>query len=309
MGLVTTKDILNKALKGGYAVGGFNVNNMESIQSIIEAAKQEKSPVILQVSAGARKYANQVYLRKLVEAAIEESGLDLSLHLDHGDTFELCKSCIDNGFTSVMIDGSHLPYEENIKLTKQVVEYAHSKNVVVEAELGRIAGVEDDINVDAKDSSYTDPEQAVDFINRTGADSLAIAVGTSHGAFKFKGEPTLDYDRIKKISDLLPNTPLVLHGASSIPQEWVKICNEYGGNIPGAKGVPEHMIKEATKYNICKVNIDSDLRIVTTATIRKLMKEKPDVFDPRAYLGAAREEVTKMIANKMKNALGSNNKI
>ncbi|MBR4019981.1 MAG: class II fructose-bisphosphate aldolase, partial [Firmicutes bacterium] len=261
MALVTTKEMFAKALKSDYAIGAFNVNNMEIIQGIVEAAKIEQSPLILQVSAGARKYAKPAYLTKLVEAAIIDTGLDIALHLDHGEDFEICKKCVDDGFTSVMIDGSKHPFEENIRITKEVVEYAHAHGAVVEAELGKLAGVEDDVKVDARSATFTDPDEAAEFVERTGVDSLAIAIGTSHGAYKFKGEPYLDYERLQKIHKLIPDTPLVLHGASTVLREFVDKCNQYGGNIPGAQGVPEDMIREACKYGICKVNIDTDLRL------------------------------------------------
>lgn len=314
MGLVTTKEMFKKAYDGGYAVGAFNVNNMEIIQGIIDAAIKTNSPVILQVSAGARKYANPIYLKKLVEAAVEYTksmGKDIPivLHLDHGDSFEICKDCIDGGFTSVMFDGSKLDFEENIRVTKQVVDYAHPRGVVVEAELGKLAGIEDDVNVNAEDAMFTDPMQAKEFVERTGCDSLAIAIGTSHGAFKFKGEPKLRFDILEKITNLLPGFPLVLHGASSVPQEFVEMCNEYGGNIPGAKGVPEEMLREAAKYGVCKINIDSDIRLAMTANIRKCFIEKPEVFDPRTYLGDARTAVKDMVERKIVNALGCNDKI
>lgn len=300
--------MFKKAYAGGYAVGAFNVNNMEIIQGIVEAAQEVKSPLILQVSSGARKYANSVYLRKLVEAAVETSGLDIVLHLDHGDDFEICKQCVDDGFTSVMIDGSAHSYEDNIALTKRVVEYAHAKGVVVEAELGKLAGVEDSVKVDAKDATYTDPDQAVDFVHRTGVDSLAIAIGTSHGAYKFKGEPMLDFERLKKITELLPNYPLVLHGASTVLPEFVARCNQYGGNIPGAQGVPEHMLREAAKYGVCKINIDTDLRLAMTAEIRRIFVENPGEFDPRKYLGPARSAIKEMVKHKIVNVLGCNQK-
>ncbi|MGL5440771.1 MAG: class II fructose-bisphosphate aldolase, partial [Filifactoraceae bacterium] len=261
MPLVNSRDIMKKAYEGGYAIGAFNVNNMEIIQGIVAAAKSENSALILQVSAGARKYANPVYLRKLVEAAVEETDLPIVLHLDHGDSFELCKQCIDDGFTSVMIDGSALPFEENIELAKKVVEYAHPRNVTVEAELGKLAGVEDDVNVSAEDATYTNPEQAVEFVQRTGVDSLAIAIGTSHGAYKFTGEPKLDFARLEKITKLLPDFPLVLHGASSVIPKYLEMCNSYGGAIPGAKGVPEEMLSQAAKFGVCKINVDTDLRM------------------------------------------------
>ena len=303
MALVTTKEMFAKALKSDYAVGAFNVNNMEIIQGIVDAAKIEEAPLILQVSAGARKYAKPAYLLKLVEAAIEDTGLDIALHLDHGEDFAICKSCVDGGFTSVMIDGSKHPYEENIALTKEVVDYAHDHGVVVEAELGKLAGVEDNIKVDARSATFTDPDEAAEFVARTGVDSLAIAIGTSHGAYKFKGEPYLDFERLKVIHSLIPDTPLVLHGASSVLKEFVDRCNEFGGNIPGAQGVPEDMIRESTKYGICKVNIDTDLRLAMTAEIRRVLIEKPAEFDPRKYLGPGRDAITRMVQHKMHNVL------
>ena len=307
MALVTTKDMFAKALKNDYAIGAFNVNNMEIIQGIVAGAKAENTNLILQVSAGARKYANPTYLLKLVEAAIIDTGLDIALHLDHGEDFEICKQCVDGGFTSVMIDGSKYDFEENVRLTKQVVDYAHSKGVVVEGELGKLAGVEDDIKVDARNATFTDPEEAAEFVARTGVDSLAIAIGTSHGAYKFKGDPYLDFERLKKIHELIPDTPLVLHGASTVLPEFVKACNEYGGEIPGAQGVPEDMIKEATKYGICKVNIDTDLRLAMTASIRKYLAENPADFDPRKYLGPARQAIQDMVQHKVKNVLNASN--
>jgi len=308
MALVTSKEMFRKAYEGNYAVGAFNVNNMEIIQGIVDAAKQENAPLILQVSAGARKYANPIYLRKLVEAAIEDTGLDIVLHLDHGDDFEICKSCIDGGFSSVMIDGSKLPFEENIALTKRVVEYAHDKGVVVEAELGKLAGVEDAVKVNTKDATYTDPEEAAEFVHRTGVDSLAIAIGTSHGAYKFKGDPSLDFARLETIGNLLPNFPLVLHGSSSVPKEFVDLCNKYGGKIPGAAGVPEEMLLKASKMAVCKINIDTDLRLAMTACIRQLLVENPSEFDPRKYLGPGRDAIKNMVAHKMKDVLGCSNK-
>lgn len=309
MALITTKEMFKKALVNDYAVGAFNVNNMEIIQGIVDAASIENAPLILQVSAGARKYAKPAYLLKLVEAAIEDTGLDIALHLDHGEDFDICKKCIDDGFTSVMIDGSKHPFEENIALTKQVVEYAHAHGVVVEAELGKLAGVEDNIKVDARSATFTDPDEAVEFVERTGVDSLAIAIGTSHGAYKFTGEPYLDYERLKKIHSLLPDTPLVLHGASSVLKEFVDRCNEFGGQIPGAQGVPEEMIRESTKYGICKVNIDTDLRLAMTAEIRRVLIENPAEFDPRKYLGPGRDAITKMVQHKIKNVLNASNQI
>lgn len=303
MALITTKEMFAKALTNDYAIGAFNVNNMEIIQGIVDAAEIEKAPLILQVSAGARKYAKPAYLVKLVEAAIMDTGVDVALHLDHGEDFDICKKCIDDGFTSVMIDGSKHPFEENIALTKQVVEYAHAHGVVVEAELGKLAGVEDNIKVDARSATFTDPDEAAEFVQRTGVDSLAIAIGTSHGAYKFKGEPYLDYERLQKIHQLIPDTPLVLHGASSVLKEFVDRCNQYGGDIPGAQGVPEEMIREAVKYGVCKVNIDTDLRLAMTAEIRKVLIEQPAEFDPRKYLGPGRDAITRMVQHKIKDVL------
>ncbi|MEE1038588.1 MAG: class II fructose-1,6-bisphosphate aldolase [Eubacterium sp.] len=303
MAFITSKEMFEKALKSDHAVGAFNVNNMEIIQGIVEAAKVEGAPLILQVSAGARKYAKPAYLKKLVEAAMIDSDLDICLHLDHGEDFEICKQCIDDGFTSVMIDGSKYDFEENIRITKEVVDYAHARGVVVEAELGKLAGVEDDVKVDAKSATYTDPEEAAEFVRRTGVDSLAIAIGTSHGAYKFSGEPSLDFERLQKIHELIPDTPLVLHGASTVLPEFVDKCNQYGGEIPGAKGVPEEMITEAAKYGICKVNIDTDLRLAMTAEVRKYLQENPKEFDPRKYLGPARDAIQSMVQHKIKNVL------
>lgn len=308
MALVTTKSMFEKALKSDYAVGAFNVNNMEIIQGIVEAAQEENAPLILQVSAGARKYAKPAYLLKLVEAAIIDTGLDIALHLDHGEDFEICKKCVDDGFTSVMIDGSKHPFEENIEVTKKVVEYAHSKGVSVEAELGKLAGIEDNVNVDAKNATFTVPEEAAEFVEKTGVDSLAIAIGTSHGAYKFKGTPYLDFERLQEIHKLIPDTPLVLHGASTVLPEFVAKCNEYGGDIPGAQGVPEEMIKTATQYGICKVNIDTDLRLAMTAEIRKHFIEHPSDFDPRKYLGPARDAIKRMVQHKIKNVLNASDK-
>jgi len=305
MALVTSTEMFRKAQAGGYAIGAFNVNNMEIIQGIIEAAKEENSALILQVSAGARKYANSVYLKKLVEAAVEDSGLDIVLHLDHGEDFDIVKKCIDDGFTSVMIDASHHPFEENVRLTREVVEYAHARGVVVEAELGRLAGVEDAISVSKEDATYTDPDQAVEFVERTGIDSLAIAIGTSHGAYKFKGEPKLDFERLEIIGNKLPNTPLVLHGASTVLPEFVALCNKYGGNIPGAQGVPEDMLRKAASMRVAKINIDTDLRLAMTAAIRQFLAENPSEFDPRKYLGPARTAIKGMVKHKIKNVLGS----
>ena len=313
MGLTTTTEMFKKAYEGGYAIGAFNVNNMEIIQGIMEAANEQNAPVILQVSAGARKYANPIYLKKLVEAAIEcnkQAGRDIPvvLHLDHGPDFETCKACIDSGFTSVMIDGSKYSFEENVALTKKVVEYAHPRGVVVEAELGKLAGIEDDVNVDAKDAMYTDPDEAYRFVKETGCDSLAIAIGTSHGAYKFKGEAKLRFDILEEVSKRLPGFPIVLHGASSVPQEFVKMCNEYGGNIPGAKGVPEEMLRKAATMAVCKINIDSDIRLAMTAHVRECFTKSPEVFDPRVYLGQARTAVKNMVAHKIVDVLGCNDK-
>lgn len=308
MALVTTKNMFEKALKDDYAVGAFNVNNMEIIQGIVDAAKEENAPLILQVSAGARKYAKPAYLLKLVEAAVIDTGLDIALHLDHGEDFDICKKCVDDGFTSVMIDGSKHPFQENIKITKEVVEYAHAHGVSVEAELGKLAGIEDNVKVDAKNATFTVPEEAAEFVQKTGVDSLAIAIGTSHGAYKFKGDPYLDFERLQEIHKLIPDTPLVLHGASTVLPEFVAKCNEYGGDIPGAQGVPEDMIRTATKYGICKVNIDTDLRLAMTAEIRKYMVEHPADFDPRKYLGPARDAIKGMVQHKLKNVLNASNK-
>ena len=309
MPLVTSKEMFEKAYKEKYAIGAFNVNNMEIIQGIIEAAKIEQSPLILQVSAGARKYASHIYLMKLVEAALEDSGLPICLHLDHGEDFEICKACVDGGFSSVMVDGSRLPFEENIALTKKVVEYAHARGVVVEGELGRLAGVEDAVKVNTKDATYTDPDQAVEFVERTGVDSLAIAIWTIHGAYKFKGDPELDFARLEKISNMLPDFPLVLHGASTVLPEFVSKCNEFGGEIMGAKGVPEEMLLQAGKLGVCKINIDTDLRLAMTASIREHLVNNPGDFDPRQYLKPARNAIQNMVQHKIKNVLNSSNKL
>ena len=306
MALVNTKEMFKKAYEGGYAIGAFNVNNMEIVQGITEACKELNAPVVLQVSAGARKYANHTYLVKLVEAAVAESGVDIALHLDHGDSFELCKSCIDGGFTSVMIDGSHLPYEENVALTKKVVDYAHQFGVTVEGELGQLAGVEDDVNVSAEDASYTDPDQVQDFVTRTGVDSLAIAIGTSHGAFKFKPgqKPQLRFDILEEVSKRLPGFPIVLHGASSVVPEFVKMINENGGQMDDAIGIPEEMLRQAATMAVCKINVDSDLRLAMTASIRKHMNENPSHFDPRQYLAPGREAIKNMVKHKIQYVLG-----
>ena len=316
MPMVNSKEMFKKAYEGGYAIGAFNVNNMEIIQGITEGAKMENAPLILQVSAGARKYAKHVYLMKMIEAAIADTDLPIVVHLDHGPDFETCKSCIDGGFTSVMIDGSHLPFEENIALTRKVVEYAHDRNVTVEAELGRLAGVEDDVKVSAEDSSYTRPEEVEEFATRTGCDSLAIAIGTSHGAYKFKPEqctrnadgilvpPPLRFDILEEVSRRLPGFPIVLHGSSSVPQEYVKMINENGGNMPNAIGVPEEELRHAAQLSVCKINIDSDLRLAMTGTIRAYFNEHPDHFDPRQYLKPARANIKALVEHKLKDVLG-----
>ena len=319
MALVTTKEMFKKAYEGGYAIGAFNINNMEIVQAITEAAGEARSPVILQVSAGARKYAKQEYLMALAQAAIKDANIDLALHLDHGADFEICKACIDGGFTSVMIDGSHHTFEDNIALTKKVVEYAHAHGVVVEGELGRLAGVEDDVKVSAADSSYTRPEEVEEFVTKTGVDSLAIAIGTSHGAYKFKPEqctrnadgvlvpPPLRFDILEEVGKRLPGFPIVLHGASSVPQEYVKEINALGGKLPDAIGIPEEELRQAAKMAVCKINIDSDIRLAMTAGIRRVMFNQPDVFDPRTYLSVARDEVRKMVTHKITTVLGSQN--
>ena len=320
MSIVTSQEMFAKAYAGGYAIGAFNVNNMEIIQGITEAAKECNAPVILQVSSGARKYANRTYLVKLVEAAVIETGLPICLHLDHGDSFELCKSCVDGGFTSVMIDASSKPFEENIEITKKVVEYAHDHGVVVEAELGALAGVEDEVNVSAEDSHYTRPEEVEEFVSRTGCDSLAIAIGTSHGAYKFtaaqctrneKGElvpPPLRFDILDEIVRRLPGFPIVLHGSSSVPQEFVKMINENGGKMPDAVGIPEDQLRQAARGAVCKINIDSDLRLAMTGTIRKYFAEHPADFDPRQYLKPARENIKQLVKHKLINVLGCDGK-
>ena len=319
MALVTTKDMFRKAYEGGYAIGAFNINNMEIIQAITEAAAEVKSPVILQVSAGARKYAKHAYLMALAQAAVADSGIDLALHLDHGADFDICKSCIDGGFSSVMIDGSKHSFEDNIALTKKVVEYAHAHGVVVEGELGKLAGIEDDVHVSAEDSSYTRPEEVEEFVTRTGVDSLAIAIGTSHGAYKFTPEqctrnadgvlvpPPLRFDILEETSRRLPGFPIVLHGASSVPQEFVKEINSLGGKMPDAIGIPEEQLRRAASMAVCKINIDSDIRLAMTAAIRRTFAEKPSAFDPREYLGAGREAVKAMVKHKIVHVLGSDN--
>ena len=308
MAIVTTKEMFKKACEGGYAIGAFNVNNMEIIQGITEGAKMENAPVILQVSAGARKYAKHVYLMKMIEAAVADTDLPIAVHLDHGPDFETCKSCIDGGFSSVMIDGSHFSFEENIAVTKKVVEYAHDHGVVVEAELGRLAGVEDDVKVSAEDSSYTQPDEVEEFVTRTGCDSLAIAIGTSHGAYKFKGEPKLRFDILEEVGRRLPGFPIVLHGASSVIPEYVEMINQYGGKMPGAQGVPEDMLRKAASMAVCKINIDSDLRLAFTGLVRKHFAEHPDHFDPRQYLTDARNGIREMVRHKIVDVLGCNGK-
>ena len=310
MPLVTSKEMFEKAYKGGYAIGAFNVNNMEIIQGITGAAAELKAPVILQVSKGARAYANRTYLMKLVEAAVIETGLPICLHLDHGDSFELCKSCIDDGFTSVMIDASSKPFAENIALTRQVVEYAHDHGVVVAAELGTLAGIEDEVNVSAEDSSYTRPEEVEEFVSKTGCDSLAIAIGTSHGAYKFKPgtKPQLRFDVLEEVEKKLPGFPIVLHGSSSVPQQFVEKINKFGGNMPGAIGVPEDQLRKAASMAVCKINIDSDLRLAMTASIREYLALHPDHFDPRQYLKPARQAIQDMVAHKIVDVLGCDGK-
>ena len=310
MPLVTSKEMFEKAYQGGYAIGAFNVNNMEIVQGITEAAKDLNAPLNLQVSKGARAYANHTYLIHLVQAAVEETGLPIVLHLDHGDSYELCKSCIDGGFTSVMIDASSKPFAENIEITKQVVAYAHDHGVVVEAELGTLAGVEDEVKVNAEDSSYTRPEEVEEFVTKTGCDSLAIAIGTSHGAYKFKPgtKPQLRFDILEEVSKRLPGFPIVLHGSSSVPQEYVKMVNENGGNMPGAIGVPEDQLRKAASMAVCKINIDSDLRLAMTGTIRKYFNDHPADFDPRQYLKPARENIKKLVAHKIVDVLGCDGK-
>ena len=308
MPLVTTKEMFEKSMKEGFAIGAFNINNMEILQGIVDAAQKQNSPVILQASSGAIKYARIKYLMKMVEAAVEETTIPIAIHLDHGADFEACKMCIDNGFTSVMIDGSKYSFEENIAITKKVVEYAHERGVVVEAELGQLAGIEDDVNVSEADAKYTDPDQAKEFVERTGCDSLAIAIGTSHGAYKFKGEAKLRMDILKEIKEKIPNTPIVLHGASTVIPELVETCNKHGGNIPGAKGVPDEILHEASISGVSKINVDTDLRLAFTGEIRKALAENPEAFDPRKYLTPAREKITEIGEHKIKNVFGSSNK-
>lgn len=312
MALVTTKEMFDKAFKGNYAIGAFNINNMEIIQGIVDGCKAQNSAVILQVSSGAMKYMRPSYLKAMIDAAVEDSGIDIALHLDHGDSLEVVKKCIDVGFTSVMFDGSHYEYEENVRLTKEVVEYAHERGVVVEAELGKLAGVEDEVKVAAHEATYTDPDQAVDFVKRTGVDSLAIAIGTSHGAYKFKGEAKLDFDRLETITkkleeDGIHNFPIVLHGASAVDQNFVAMCNENGGDIKGAKGVPAEILRKASSMAVCKINMDTDIRLAVTGTVRKVMGDKPSEFDPRKYLGEARKNIQVLVEDKITSVLGCQN--
>ena len=312
MALVTTKKMFEKAFTGKYSIGAFNINNMEIVQAIVDACKKQNSAVILQVSKSALKYMRPEYLMAIIKAASEESGIDIALHLDHGADFEICKECIDIGFTSVMFDGSHFDYEENIIKTKEIVDYAHSKGVVVEAELGKLAGVEDEVKVAAEGATYTDPDQAVDFVKRTGVDSLAIAIGTSHGAYKFKGEAKLDFDRLQTITEKLEaagfkNYPIVLHGASSVDQKAVATCNEFGGDIKGASGIPVEMLRKASEMAVCKINMDTDIRLAMTAAVRKTLAEKPSDFDPRSYLGNGKKDIEALVEGKILNVLGSTN--
>ena len=308
MPFVTTKDMFEKSMKEKFAIGAFNINNMEFVQAIMDAAAKENSPVILQTSASAIKYARVPYLKKMIEAGLEEHDIPVALHLDHGPDFETCKMCVDNGYTSVMFDGSKYDFETNIKLTKEVVDYAHAHGVVVEAELGKLAGIEDDVNVAAEDAMYTDPDEAKEFVERTGCDSLAIAIGTSHGAYKFKGEAKLRFDILAKIKEKIPNTPIVLHGASTVIPELVKICNDYGANLPGAKGVPDEILHEASISGVSKINVDTDLRLAMTAGIRETFVENPSVFDPRKYMGKGRDLIEETVAHKIRDVFGSSNK-
>lgn len=310
MPLVTTKKMFDEAFKGGYAIGAFNINNMEIVQAVVDGAKKANSPVILQVSSSAIKYIRPAYLKHIVEAAAEDSGVEIALHLDHGADFEACKAAVDLGFTSVMIDGSHFDFQKNIEVTKQVVEYAHARGVVVEAELGKLAGVEDEVKVDSKSATYTDPDEALEFVKATGVDSLAIAIGTSHGAYKFKGEAKLDFDRLETITKKLEengfhNFPIVLHGASAVDPKYVEMCNTYGGELGGAKGVPAEMLRKASSMGVCKINMDTDLRLAMTGSVRKVLSEKPSEIDPRKYLGVGRDNIENLVINKIENVLGS----
>ena len=308
MALVTTTEMFKKAMEENYAIGAFNINNMEFVQAIMDAAAEQNSPVILQTSSSAIKYARIPYLRKMIEAGLEEHDIPVALHLDHGPDFETAKMCIDNGYTSVMIDGSKYEYEENVRLTRQVVDYAHAHGVVVEAEIGRLAGVEDEVNVADDDALYTNPEQARDFVAATGVDSLAIAIGTSHGAYKFKGDAKLRFDILEKVKALIPDTPIVLHGASTVIQEYVQMCNQYGGNLPGAKGCPDEMLHEASQRGVSKINVDTDLRLAMTGAIRKVFAEKPEEFDPRKYMGPGRDLIKEAVVHKIRDVFGSANK-
>ena len=308
MPFVTTKDMFEKSMKEKFAIGAFNINNMEFVQAIMDAAAKENSPVILQTSASAIKYARVPYLKKMIEAGLEEHDIPVALHLDHGPDFETCKMCVDNGYTSVMFDGSKYDFETNIKLTKEVVDYAHAHGVVVEAELGKLAGIEDDVNVSAEDAMYTDPDEAKEFVERTGCDSLAIAIGTSHGAYKFKGEAKLRFDILAKIKEKIPNTPIVLHGASTVIPELVEICNKYGADLPGSKGVPDEILHEASVSGVSKINVDTDLRLAMTAGIRETFVENPSVFDPRKYMGKGRDLIEETVAHKIREVFGSSNK-
>ena len=308
MALVTTTEMFKRAMQENYAIGAFNINNMEFVQAIMDAAAEQNSPLILQTSSSAIKYARIPYLKKMIEAGLEEHDIPVALHLDHGPDFETAKMCIDNGYTSVMIDGSKYDYEENVRLTRQVVDYAHAHGVVVEAEIGRLAGVEDEVNVADNDALYTNPEQARDFVAATGVDSLAIAIGTSHGAYKFKGDAKLRFDILEKVKQLIPNTPIVLHGASTVIQEYVEICNKYGANLPGAKGCPDEMLHEASQRGVSKINVDTDLRLAMTAGIRKVFAENPEVFDPRKYMGPGRDLIKEAVVHKIRDVFGSANK-
>ena len=308
MSLVTTTEMFKKSIKEKFAIGAFNINNMEFVQAILDAAAKENSPVILQTSSSAIKYARIPYLKKMVEAGLEEHDVPVALHLDHGPDFETCKLCVDSGYTSVMFDGSKYDFEENVRKTKEVVDYAHAHGVVVEAELGKLAGAEDDVNVKEDDAMYTDPNQALEFVERTGCDSLAIAIGTSHGAYKFKGEARLRFDILEKVKALMPDVPIVLHGASTVIPEYVEMCNKYGANMPGAKGVPDEMLHEASKRGVSKINVDTDLRLAMTAGIRKTFIESPEIFDPRKYLGLGREYIEETVAHKMRDVFGCSNK-
>ena len=308
MGLVTTKEMFKKSIDEKFAVGAFNINNMEFVQAIMDAAAEEKSPVILQTSSSAIKYERIPYLKKMVEAGLEEHDIPVALHLDHGPDFETCKLCVDSGYTSVMFDGSKYDFETNVKLTKEVVDYAHAHGVVVEAELGKLAGIEDDVNVAANDAMYTDPDQAKEFVERTGCDSLAIAIGTSHGAYKFKGEAKLRFDILEKVKALMPDVPIVLHGASTVIPEFVETCNKYGASLAGAKGVPDEMLHEASLRGVSKINVDTDLRLAMTAGIRETFVKTPEVFDPRKYLGLGRENIKETVKHKMRDVFGSSNK-